>query len=83
MSDQCPLYPQKRTLIERVGISALCQKQTSELFDYFVPRPSVSCANRADPSPPVRGAKRPFSDVRSPKSMCQKPTSEVGNGTAT
>src|SRR6516225_4559315 len=22
---QCPLYPQKRTLIERVGMSALCQ----------------------------------------------------------
>src|SRR5215831_11241548 len=28
-SDQCPLYPQKRTLIERVGMSALCQKRTS------------------------------------------------------
>src|SRR5262249_16254418 len=25
---RCPLYPQKRTLIERVGMSALCQKQT-------------------------------------------------------
>jgi hypothetical protein len=25
---QCPLYPQKRTLVERVGMSALCQKQT-------------------------------------------------------
>jgi hypothetical protein len=24
----CPLYPRKRTLIERVGMSALCQKQT-------------------------------------------------------
>src|SRR6516165_6806027 len=25
---QCPLFPRKRTLIERVGMSALCQKQT-------------------------------------------------------
>jgi hypothetical protein len=28
MSEQCPLYPQKRTLIERFVMSALCQKQT-------------------------------------------------------
>jgi hypothetical protein len=27
-SSQCPLYPQKRTLIERSGMSAKCQKQT-------------------------------------------------------
>ena len=26
----CPLYPQKRTLVERVEMSALCQKQTSQ-----------------------------------------------------
>jgi hypothetical protein len=25
---ECPLYPQKRTLVERVGMSALCQKRT-------------------------------------------------------
>jgi hypothetical protein len=25
---QCPLYPQKRTLLERVEMSALCQKRT-------------------------------------------------------
>jgi hypothetical protein len=25
---QCPLYPQKRTLIERVRMSALCHKRT-------------------------------------------------------
>ena len=25
---ECPLYPQKRTLLERLGMSALCQKQT-------------------------------------------------------
>src|SRR5262249_12340268 len=25
---QCPLYSQKRTLIKRIGMSALCQKQT-------------------------------------------------------
>jgi len=41
-SVQCPLYPQKRTLIERVGMSALCQKQTyavqqfGQLFDHLV-----------------------------------------------
>jgi hypothetical protein len=28
MSSLCPLYPRKRTLIERDGMSALCQKQT-------------------------------------------------------
>src|SRR6516162_3412784 len=28
---RCPLYPQKRTLIERVGMSALCQKRTSRI----------------------------------------------------
>jgi hypothetical protein len=27
-SKECPLYPRKRTLIEQVGVSALCQKQT-------------------------------------------------------
>src|SRR5215469_6765252 len=26
--DQCPLYSQKRTLVERVVMSALCQKRT-------------------------------------------------------
>jgi hypothetical protein len=26
------LYPQKRTLIERVGMSALCQQATSHCF---------------------------------------------------
>src|SRR5262249_53531339 len=26
---ECPLYPQKRTLVERVGMSAFCQKRTS------------------------------------------------------
>jgi hypothetical protein len=28
VSEQCPLYPQKQTSIERVGMSALCQKRT-------------------------------------------------------
>ena len=28
-SEQCPLYPQKQTLGKRIGMSALCQKQTS------------------------------------------------------
>src|SRR5215831_4396838 len=31
MFGACPLYPQKRTLIERVGMSALCQKRTYAL----------------------------------------------------
>jgi hypothetical protein len=25
---ECPLYPRKRTLVARVGMSALCQKRT-------------------------------------------------------
>src|SRR5215831_18506641 len=33
---RCPLYPQKRTLIERVVMSALCHKRTStELLDHL------------------------------------------------
>ena len=43
MSERCPLYPQKRTLVERVGMSALCQKRTlcgatkaTGLFDHLV-----------------------------------------------
>src|SRR6516225_2053131 len=42
MSNQCPLYPQKRTLISTVVMSALCQKRTLEpaikndLFDHLV-----------------------------------------------
>ena len=28
MSGACPLYPQKRTLLERAGMSALCKKRT-------------------------------------------------------
>src|SRR6516164_5573306 len=31
-SASCPLYPQKRTLIERVRMSALCQKRTFRLL---------------------------------------------------
>ena len=43
-SKLCPLYPQKRTLIERVRMSALCQKRTFcaaaklSLFDYLIGR---------------------------------------------
>ena len=42
MSARCPLYPQKRTLVERVAMSALCQKRTHALqqktllFDHLV-----------------------------------------------
>src|SRR5262249_5134346 len=41
-SKQCPLYPQKRTLLTRRGMSALCQKRTFcaaakvTLFDHLV-----------------------------------------------
>jgi len=36
-SDQCPLYPKKQTLIERVAMSALCQKRTLlASFDHLV-----------------------------------------------
>src|SRR6516165_2794929 len=31
---QCPLYPQKRTLVERVGMSALCHKRTHALQQF-------------------------------------------------
>jgi hypothetical protein len=31
MSEQCPLYPRKRTLLRVIGMSALCQKQTHAL----------------------------------------------------
>jgi hypothetical protein len=37
LADYCPLYPQKRTLLERVGMSALCQKQTvQEILPYSI-----------------------------------------------
>src|SRR5215471_9600561 len=32
----CPLYPQKRTLVEPVGMSALCQKRTYALQQRFL-----------------------------------------------
>jgi hypothetical protein len=30
MHTSCPLYPQKRTLLTVIGMSALCQKRTFE-----------------------------------------------------
>src|SRR6516162_4324652 len=41
LSGRCPLYPQKRTLVERIGMSAKCQKRTHAvqqkgLFDHLV-----------------------------------------------
>ena len=30
MCEQCPLYPQKRTLFRTIVMSALCQKRTSK-----------------------------------------------------
>ena len=42
MSEQCPLYPHKRTPLITTDMSALCQKQTfctaaeTALFDHFV-----------------------------------------------
>src|SRR6516162_4224699 len=35
-SDQCPLYPQKRTSELSRRMSALCQKRTFVLFDHLV-----------------------------------------------
>ena len=32
MFDACPLFPQKQTLVERVVMSALCQKRTSDTY---------------------------------------------------
>ena len=36
MSEQCPLYPRKRTWIGTVVMSALCQKRTSGTDDWNV-----------------------------------------------
>ena len=36
VSDQCPLYPRKQTLVERVEMSALFQKQTCQLLRLYV-----------------------------------------------
>src|SRR6516165_2557595 len=34
---ECPLYPQKQTLLSAIGMSVLCHKQTlTSLFDYLV-----------------------------------------------
>src|SRR5262245_27969786 len=34
---RCPLYPQKRTFVSAIDMSALCQKRTSgRLFDHLV-----------------------------------------------
>src|SRR5262249_2859540 len=39
---ECPVYPQKRTSLEPVGMSALCQKRTSRpppvLLPYWPPK---------------------------------------------
>ena len=36
LSAQCPLYPQKQTLVEPAGMSALCQKRTCQLLRLYV-----------------------------------------------
>jgi hypothetical protein len=35
-SDRCPLYPQYRTSLNAIAMSALCHKQKSFSFDNFV-----------------------------------------------
>src|SRR5262249_12993784 len=42
-SAECPLYPQKQTLVECVGMSAKCQKRTFNLSREvrFIGRPST------------------------------------------
>jgi hypothetical protein len=41
--DQCPLFPRKQTLVERVGMSALSQKRTSSRYQdvSFGPIPPI------------------------------------------
>jgi hypothetical protein len=43
-SAQCPLYPRKRTLIERLRMSALCQKRTSIML-----QSAVACRVKRQP----------------------------------
>src|SRR5262245_683540 len=38
---RCPLYPQKRTLLERVAMSALCQKRAFLISRPRLPAPAV------------------------------------------
>src|SRR6516164_1903958 len=47
--NRCLLYPQKRTLIERVGMSALCQKQTFAASTLSAPSGRVSGSRRLPP----------------------------------
>ena len=68
-SAECPLYPQKQTLIERVGMSALCQKRTlcaakkMSLFHHLV---------GAGRSPePQDHQKRTFVEVNWMSALCQ------------
>src|SRR5262249_18533883 len=52
----CPLYPRKRTLSDRLGMSALCQKRTNEpqqsVYKFHVSRCVVD-ATRAKRLPQI------------------------------
>jgi len=48
---ECPLYPQKRTLIERVGMSALCQKRTFSLIRLSGQHASGTIRGSSGPTP--------------------------------
>ena len=50
MFDPCPLYPQKRTCITAVVMSALCQKQT------LASKRHLSCAVRTAREPSLQGS---------------------------
>src|SRR5262249_16073089 len=43
--DPCPLYPQKRTLVKCVGMSALCQKRTHAVQQNSEPYPEPALVN--------------------------------------
>ena|SRR6516165_4486108 len=49
-SNQCPLYPQKRTSIEPVGMSALCQQRTSVSYAINSSALTISVCGIVSPS---------------------------------
>src|SRR6516165_4882961 len=42
--DRCPLYPQKRTFVEGVWMSALCQKRTFDTLAYSITSSALACS---------------------------------------
>ena len=54
---ECPLYPQKRTLVERVEMSALCQKQTLHYL-YSITSSAMESKSRGTSMPSARAVWR-------------------------